>query len=306
MDLMSTNQFCNPVDYNQMVGQLHHMGCQNQHLALEVQNLKHLVSQLLAEKEKEKLSFQGKVQGLTKAHVATILEGKETTKTLKKEIADKNRIIEDLKKQLENKSSENSLLSRKVNKLEDFKKDLNVKNKNLNKEVIDMKKEKKELENKISKTSENLEKSVKAQKALKADKKLLVLLKDNSINMLSDKVVKMEETKKDLIETMTKNEENFTRLSKENQNLKNKITEISQEHSCAKEQLTLIKLNFNKLSEEKNTSIDVLKNEILKLKNHLGELKQDLKFILDENDSLHLLMEKKRKTKSCFGRLFRR
>lgn len=36
----------------------------------------------------------------------------------------------------------------------------------------------------------------------------------------------MEETKKDLIETMTKNEENFTRLSKENQNLKNKITEI--------------------------------------------------------------------------------
>ena len=43
-------------------------------------------------------------------------------------------------------------LSRKVNELEDFKKDLNVKNKNLNKEIIDMKKEKKELENKISKT----------------------------------------------------------------------------------------------------------------------------------------------------------
>ena len=76
-----------------MVGQLHHMGCQNQHLALEVQNLKHLVSQLLAEKEKEKLSFQGKVQGLTKAHVATILEGKETTKTLKKEIADKKFVL---------------------------------------------------------------------------------------------------------------------------------------------------------------------------------------------------------------------
>ena len=43
-------------------------------------------------------------------------------------------------------------LSRKVNELEDFKKDLNVKNKNLNKEIIDMKKEKKELENKIFKT----------------------------------------------------------------------------------------------------------------------------------------------------------
>ena len=43
-------------------------------------------------------------------------------------------------------------LSRKVNELEDFKKDLNVKNKNLNKEIIDMKKEKKELENKITKT----------------------------------------------------------------------------------------------------------------------------------------------------------
>ena len=43
-------------------------------------------------------------------------------------------------------------LSRKVNELEDFKKDLNVKNKNLKEEVIDMKKEKKELENKISKT----------------------------------------------------------------------------------------------------------------------------------------------------------
>ena len=42
-------------------------------------------------------------------------------------------------------------LSRKVNELEDFKKDLNVKNKNLNKEIVDMKKEKKELENKISK-----------------------------------------------------------------------------------------------------------------------------------------------------------
>ena len=42
-------------------------------------------------------------------------------------------------------------LSRKVNELEDFKKDLNVKNKNLNKEIIDMKKEKKELEIKISK-----------------------------------------------------------------------------------------------------------------------------------------------------------
>ena len=43
-------------------------------------------------------------------------------------------------------------LSRKVNELEDFKKDLNVKNKNLKGEILDMKKEKKELENKISKT----------------------------------------------------------------------------------------------------------------------------------------------------------
>ena len=40
---------------------------------------------------------------------------------------------------------------------------------------------------------------------------------------------------------------------------------FSQKHSCAKEELTLIKLNFNILSEEKNTSIHVLKNEILKL-----------------------------------------
>ena len=76
-----------------MVGQLHHMGCQNQHLTLEVQNLKHLVSQLLAEKEKEKLVFQGKVQGLTKAHVATILEGKESIKALTKEVAEKKFVL---------------------------------------------------------------------------------------------------------------------------------------------------------------------------------------------------------------------
>ena len=79
-----------------MVGQLHHMGCQNQHLTLEVQNLKHLVSQLLAEKEKEKLAFQGKVQGLTKAHVATILDKNKSdseNKNFKMELADKKFVL---------------------------------------------------------------------------------------------------------------------------------------------------------------------------------------------------------------------
>ena len=42
--------------------------------------------------------------------------------------------------------------SRKVNELEDSKKVLNNKNKNLKEEIIGMKKEKMELENNISKT----------------------------------------------------------------------------------------------------------------------------------------------------------
>ena len=42
--------------------------------------------------------------------------------------------------------------SRKVNELEDSKKVLNIKNKNLKEEIIGMKKEKMELENNISKT----------------------------------------------------------------------------------------------------------------------------------------------------------
>ena len=76
-----------------MVGQLHHMGCQNQHLTLEVQNLQSFIQQLFEEKQIEKLSFQGKVQGLTKAHVATILEGKESIKALTKEVAEKKFVL---------------------------------------------------------------------------------------------------------------------------------------------------------------------------------------------------------------------
>ena len=67
------------------------MDCQNQYLTLEVQNLQLYISQLLEEKAKDKLAFQGKVQGLTKAHVATILDEKKSAsenKNLKMELAD--------------------------------------------------------------------------------------------------------------------------------------------------------------------------------------------------------------------------
>ena len=68
------------------------MDCQNQYLTLEVQNLQLYISQLLEEKAKDKLAFQGKVQGLTKAHVATILDEKKSAsenKNLKMELADR-------------------------------------------------------------------------------------------------------------------------------------------------------------------------------------------------------------------------
>ena len=67
------------------------MDCQNQYLTLEVQNLQLYISQLLEEKAKDKLAFQVKVQGLTKAHVATILDEKKSAsenKNLKMELAD--------------------------------------------------------------------------------------------------------------------------------------------------------------------------------------------------------------------------
>ena len=67
------------------------MDCQNQYLTLEVQNLQLYISQLLEEKAKDKLAFQVKVQGLTKAYVATILDEKKSAsenKNLKMELAD--------------------------------------------------------------------------------------------------------------------------------------------------------------------------------------------------------------------------
>ena len=68
------------------------MDCQNQYLTLEVQNLQLYISQLLEEKAKDKLAFQVKVQGLTKAYVATILDEKNSAsenKNLKMELVDR-------------------------------------------------------------------------------------------------------------------------------------------------------------------------------------------------------------------------
>ena len=83
-----------------MVNHLQNMGCQNQHLILEIDNLRSFVKQLLDEKDQDKLtinSFQGKVQGETKAHVRTILENKETISALKREIADKKFVLQKTK-----------------------------------------------------------------------------------------------------------------------------------------------------------------------------------------------------------------
>ena len=79
-----------------MVGQLQNMGCKNQHLILENENLRSFIKQLLDEKDQDKLtisSFQGKVQGETKAHVRTIVESTETISALKREIADKKFVL---------------------------------------------------------------------------------------------------------------------------------------------------------------------------------------------------------------------
>ena len=61
------------------MGQLQNMGCQNQHFILENEYLRSFIKQLLDEKDQDKLtisSFQGKVQGQTKAHVVTVLDEK--------------------------------------------------------------------------------------------------------------------------------------------------------------------------------------------------------------------------------------
>ena len=81
------------------MGQLQNMGCQNQHFILENEYLRSFIKQLLDEKDQDKLtisSFQGEVQGMTKAHVVTVLDEKNLAlefKNLKIEQADKKFVL---------------------------------------------------------------------------------------------------------------------------------------------------------------------------------------------------------------------